>query len=68
MFNNSESVAALVAAVPPDSRGELYVKVKSRQKPCGKATQIIPWLVSDSHWTHPLHAYARSKYVLCNWP
>lgn len=46
----------------PDKRGELYAKVPSRQKPRGKDTQVIPWLVADAHWTRD--TYAESIAVL----
>lgn len=56
VFEDPRSVATLVQLLQPDKRGELYVKVRSRQKPCGKATQIIPWLIADSHWARDAYA------------
>lgn len=71
VFESARSVAALVqCALWPDESGELYVKVASRQKPCGKDTQVIAWLVADAHWTRDAYAeslHSTAVYSTVHW-
>lgn len=53
VFENSQQVAALVAHVEPQENGELYMEVVTEEKPHGKHTQIVPWLIADSSWRSP---------------